>query len=101
MPASSPSGPVEVGLLLEVVLDHHAHELLEVDFRLPTELLMGLGRVADKEIYFRGAHEAGVLLDVLLPVRDADVPERGVKELADRVGDTGTDAVSYTHLTLP
>src|SRR5688572_17000054 len=69
----TPSPPGEVGLLLEVVLDHHGDEPREVDLALPAELLLRLGGVADQEVHLGRPHEARVLLDIARPVVDADV----------------------------
>ena len=53
--------------------------------RLPAQHLAGLGRVTDEQVDLGGTEEARVLDDVLLPVVDADVGERQVEELSDRV----------------
>jgi len=65
-PCHRHQAPVQAGLFLEVIFDHHPHELLEVDLRFPTELLVGFGRVADQQVDLGRTHEAGILLDVLL-----------------------------------
>src|ERR1043166_526644 len=63
---------VRQGLLarrqVHVVIDHHAHELLERGARLPAQRLLHLGRVALEEIDLGRAEIARIDLDVLLPV---------------------------------
>jgi hypothetical protein len=64
---------------LAVGVDHHPHELLEADGRLPAERRLRLGVVADQEVDLRGAEVALVDRDVVVPV-EIDVTERLVEE---------------------
>src|SRR5690348_17336528 len=59
---------------LAVVVDHHPHELREVDARLPTELLPRLRGVAKEHVDLRRAEVAFVDLHVVVPV-EVDVAE--------------------------
>ena len=77
----------------DVGVDHHRHELLEADLGLPSEDPPGLRGVADQLVDLGRAHEPLVLLDVRLPVVDADVAERGGEVVADRVCLAGRDDV--------
>src|SRR6516165_6675363 len=69
---------------LEVSIHHHLHQLAEADRRLPAELGLGLGRVADQEIHLCRPYEPRVRDDVLLPV-EPDVREGDLAELAHAV----------------
>src|SRR5450756_721010 len=80
-------------LLRQVVVDHHADELLEPDPRLPAEDVPRLARVTDQHLDLGRTHEARVLRHECGPVVDADPAERDVKEVADRVRLTGCDDI--------
>ena len=67
----------------EVGVDHHPHQLLERGPSASTQLLLGLGGVADQQVDLGGAEEALVDDDVVLVV-EADVAEGELAELADR-----------------
>src|SRR5574344_703266 len=54
--------------LLKVRVDHHLHQLVEPDGRLPAELALRLRGVAEKLIDFGRTQIARVAFDVLLPV---------------------------------
>lgn len=49
--------------LLDVLLDHPPHQLIEGDFRLPAQRLLGLGAVAQQKLDFRGPEIPGIDLD--------------------------------------
>jgi len=78
---------------LKISLRHDADKLLEFDFRLPADLALELGRVADEEFHLAWALVAGVVLDVLLPV-EIEQAEALLAEGADSVRFSGgTDIV--------
>ena len=62
-----------LGLDLEVVGDHHLDQLGERHLRLPTQLRLGLGGIADQQIDLGRAEELRVLADVVAPVLDPDL----------------------------
>src|SRR6266478_3022115 len=54
---------------LEVRVHHQLDELLESDRRLPSELALRLGCIADQHVYFCRTNECRVDVDVLLTVQ--------------------------------
>src|SRR5918996_4311718 len=79
-------------LQAEVVLDHAIDQLREAHLRFPPELGPGPGRVGAQLLHLERPEVSGIQLDVPLPVQ-ADVSERQLAELPDRVGLPGADHV--------
>ena len=78
---------------LEIGVDHHLDELLEVDRRRPPELPPRLRAVADEMLHFGRTDERRIELDVLVPVEPGGA-ERDFDQVADRVADAGRNDVS-------
>ena len=72
---------------------HQPDQLLEARLRLPAEVALGLGRVADQVVDLGRAHERGVDRDVLLEVAEAGLVEGDLAALAHRVRLAGRDHV--------
>src|SRR6185503_17905514 len=75
---------------LEILADHHAHQVLERNAGFPPELGPRLGRVAEQIVDFRGAVVARIDLDVLPPV-ELRLLERHLQKFADAVRLAGGD----------
>src|SRR3954469_13242499 len=86
----SPTMPIFIDIRLlrqevEVGADHQADQLLEVRLRLPAELALGLGRVADEQVDLGRALERVVDPHARLPLepdlveRDLDTAPHGVR----------------------
>ena len=75
---------------LQVGVDHHRHELGEIDPWPPAEFFAGLGGVAVEEIDLGGAEKSLIDADVFLPI-EAGVRKRHLDELLDRVRVAGGD----------
>src|SRR5438552_6927946 len=69
---------------LEVGVHHQLDELLESDRRLPSELALRLGWIADQDVYFGRTNECRVDVDVLLPI-EACAGESDLAELPHRM----------------
>ena len=54
---------------LEIGINHYFHQVLEPHLRLPAELLVSLGRIADEQVNLGRTLVAGVMHHVLLPVQ--------------------------------
>src|SRR4051794_10568702 len=75
-----------------VGVDHQPDQLLERRVRLPAKLALGLGGVADEQVYLGRALELVVDDDVVLPVQPRLV-ERDLDTALDGVGLPGRDHV--------
>src|SRR5215210_1751583 len=86
-------GPSSAGAeALEISVDHHGDQLLEIHPRCPAQILFGFGWVSQKKIDLGRPHEPGIRHHMLLPV-EAHMTERGLYQLPYTVGATGADHV--------
>src|SRR5664280_3602514 len=77
---------------LHVRIDHQPDQLLEADGWLPPQLAPRLAGVAEEMVYLSRPVERFVDHDVV-PVVEADMPERDVTELPHRMVDARRDDV--------
>ena len=74
----------------DVGVYHHADQLLERGFGLPTESVAGFGGIAEEVIDLSGAEVERVDFDILLPI-EVDVAEGFFRNSADGIGFAGGD----------